>query len=98
MEKPVNPKKPAKLEDYELDNHVRTMQEAGKIMGDKHLMKAVHKHAKKKKSELNNITKMMKNDEAEAEDSVAEEKKEIKSISQIRDRSKKLKAKMSMVE
>jgi hypothetical protein len=41
---------------------------------------------------------MMKNDESEADDSIAEEKKEIKSISQIRDRSKKLKSKMSMVE
>lgn len=90
--------KKAKLEDYELDGHLSTMQAAGKIMGDKHLMKAIHKHAKKKKSELHSISKMMANDESEENNSIAEEKKEMKSIDDIRARRKKLKDKMTKVE
>lgn len=51
---------PAGMGDYELDNHVRTMQDAHKIMGDKKLMKAVHKHAKGKLDGLKKITGMLK--------------------------------------
>lgn len=88
---PMKKEKKAKLEDYELDNHVRTMEDAGKIMGDKDLMKQVHKHAKKKKASLHKVSKMMG---AEPD----EDDMEVKSIDQIRSRSKKLKAKMNKVE
>lgn len=107
MSSPVNPEKKSgkKYEDYELDNHVRTMQDAGKIMGDGPLKKAVLKHAKKKKMELHKAAKMMSHGQEEASESpeedamesASDEKKEIKSIDQIRSRRKKLKARMSGV-
>lgn len=94
----VNPEKKSgkkKYEDYELDNHVRTIQDAGKIMADDHLKKAVLKHAKKKKAELHHASKLIEGSpEEEASESAAEEGKEAKSIDDIRARKKKLKAKM----
>ncbi len=95
---PVNPKKSGKkYEDYELDNHVRTMQDAGKIAGDPHLKKAVLKHAKKKKAELHKVSKMMGEDLSSEEMSEAseDEGKEVKDMDGIRERKKKLKSKMS---
>lgn len=75
----------AKLENYELDNHVRTMEEAHKIMGNKKLMKAVHAHAKGKASSLKKITSMLKPDENSEE---AEDMKPAKSIDDIREAKK----------
>ena len=110
MSKPVNPQAENKVdkkkfEDYELDNHVRTLVEAQKIADDPHLMKAVHKHAKKKKAELHKATKMTHAKEEAAEspeehamESDADEKAEIKSIDDIRSRKKKIKSKMYKVE
>lgn len=97
---PVNPKekKKGKYEEYELEDGLRTMQSAHKIMGDTHMMKALHKHARAKKSQLHDISKMMKNDEEESVNNMEEEKQEIKSIDQIRSRRKKLKDKMTKVE
>ncbi len=92
---PMKKGKKVKLEDYELDNHVRTLTEAQKICDDKDLCKMVHKHAKKQKSALGKISKMMKNDDME--DEMEEEKKEMKSIDDIRARRKKIKSKI-MVE
>jgi len=76
-------------EDYELDGHVRTLVDAQKIADDPHLMKAVHKHAKKKKNELSNATKMLDNQMDEDETP-----KEAKSIDDIRSAKKKIKNKM----
>ena len=95
-----------KLEDYELDNHVRTLTEAHDISCCPETMKQVQKHAKKKKKALHNISKLSSHSKEEALESPAEhaleseddEKKEIKSIDQIRNRRKKLKAKMFKVE
>ena len=98
---PLNIKKKGKkLEDYELDNHVRTLTEAQKICDDKELCKAVHKHAKKQKSSLGKISKMMKSshESVESEEHEMNEDKEVKSIDDIRAKKKKLKAKMYKVE
>jgi hypothetical protein len=85
----ASPKKSKKkYEDYELDNHVRTMEEAGKLMGDKELMKHVHKHAKKKKNALHKVSKMLSAGEPDADD------QELTSIDDIRNRRKKIKEKM----
>jgi hypothetical protein len=104
MSKPVNPQAEHKVdkrkfEEYELDNHVRTLVEAQKIADDPHLLKAVHKHAKKKKAELHKATKslshakeeMMESPEGHSMESDADEMKEAKSIEDIRSRKKKLK-------
>lgn len=102
MNEKVNPATPGKkkLENYELDNHVRTLTDAHKIVSDPHVMKQVHKHAKKQKAAISAVTKMTSKDmdspEEEASESPAIERKEVKSIADIRARSKKLKSKMSM--
>lgn len=94
MNSPVDPKpSKQKLEDYELDDHVRTLTKAHEITNDKNLMKQVHKHAKKKKAALNAVTKMM-GKEPDADD----ESKEAKSIDDIRSRKKKIKGQMVGME
>jgi len=106
MEKPINPKKSTKLESYELDNHVRTLMDAQKICDDPELCKAVHSHAKKQKKSLHKVSKMishkkeedMESSEYHDMESEDDESKEIKSIAQIRARSKKLKNKLTKVE
>lgn len=80
-----------KLEDYELDNHVNTMQNAQKIMGDKKLMKAVHKHAKGKLTNLKKVTNMMKPGMMDDED---DSQAPVSSIDDIRSAKKSMKNKM----
>lgn len=98
--------KKKKLEEFELDGHVRTLTDAHRIASDPNIMKQVQKHAKKKKSELHKISKFSSHAEEEAAESPemhameseADEKKEAKSIDDIRARKKKIKSKMYKVE
>jgi hypothetical protein len=90
--------KPKKLETYELDNHVNTLVNAHDIYQDKNLKKQVLHHAKNKKNILHKVSKMMmdspEEEMSESSDSPSEERKEIKSIDDIRSRKKKIKSKM----
>lgn len=102
--KPIDPQKDSKkLEEYELDNHVRTMTDAHKIMSDKNLLKQVHKHAKNKKQVLGKISKLLETPDEEAMETPEHEASESKSfekkehdtgIDRITSRKKKLKSKM----
>lgn len=99
MNEKLDPKAPSKkkLENYELDNHVRTLTDASKIMSDPHVMKQVHKHAKKQKSAINAVTKMTSSaPDGDMDDSQDMGSKPVKSIADIRARSKSLKSKMSV--
>lgn len=80
-----------KLEDYELDNHVNTMQGAAKIMSDPKLMKQVHKHAKGKLGNLKQATGLLKaNPDVDDEELTPP----VSSIDDIRSAKKSMKNKM----
>ena len=101
--KPVNPTKNPKLEEYELDNHLKSLLDAQKIASDPKLLSAVNKHAKKKKMEMHKASKMlmshskeesMESPEDDMLESSMDEAKEVKSIEDIRKRKRKIKSKM----
>ena len=103
MKLPIEAKAPKmkqennKPEDYELDNHLKTLTDAHAIMQDKKLKKHVLNHAKNKKAVVGKISKLLETPEeetSESNSSEAEEKGEIHSIDGLRARSKKLKSKM----
>jgi hypothetical protein len=82
-----------KLDDYQLDNHVDTMQKAQDIMSDPKLMKAVHKHAKGKLGNLKKVTSMLKpSSDDEADDDM--NSKPVSSIDDIRSAKKSMKNKL----
>lgn len=46
--------------EYEIDDALHTLQRAEEIKGNEHLMKHVHKHAKKKIKEIRSIADLKK--------------------------------------
>ena len=85
---------PNELDEYQLDNHVKTIQDAHKIVSNPDLSKVVGQHAKKKKAAIGNVLKTLDNAQENAKqpsDSLAHGSGKIKSIDDIRAHKSKLK-------